>query len=96
MTSNALTGPLPASVSHLGITQYFYAASNKLSGALPAGIAGMASLQALDLSNNGLSGYIPASIYLRLEGLHSCGLGGNPFACPEPSAVVQDCNVDSC
>jgi hypothetical protein len=28
--------------------------------------------------------------------LQFCGLAGNPLACPEPSAVVQDCGIDSC
>ncbi len=47
VSNNALSGSLPASISNLGITQYFYAAHNQFSGSLPAGIGKMNSLQAM-------------------------------------------------
>ena len=62
LTSNNLSGSIPAAVGNLTALSNLHLNNNNLSGSIPAAVGNLAALSNLDLSNNNLSGAIPAAV----------------------------------
>ena len=60
LSSNELTGPIPAELGHLTNLQALDLSWNGLSGPIPAELGDLTNLQTLDLRVNSLTGPIPA------------------------------------
>lgn len=62
LSSNQLSGEIPASIGNLGSLKELDLSTNELSGRLPTSIGNLSSLEKLDLSLNVFSGDMPAVI----------------------------------
>ncbi|MED6158383.1 hypothetical protein PIB30_032362 [Stylosanthes scabra] len=62
LSNNALSGPLPNSISNFTSVEILLLSGNQFSGQIPASIAGLSQVLKLDLSRNSLSGEIPPEI----------------------------------
>uniref|UniRef100_A0A5B6ZYJ5 Putative LRR receptor-like serine/threonine-protein kinase GSO2 n=1 Tax=Davidia involucrata TaxID=16924 RepID=A0A5B6ZYJ5_DAVIN len=62
LSSNSLSGPIPADISGLRALRFLNLSRNHLMGKIPEKIGGMTALESLDLSRNHLSGQIPQSM----------------------------------
>ncbi|XP_062167701.1 leucine-rich repeat receptor-like protein kinase PXC2 [Alnus glutinosa] len=62
LSSNALSGEIPANIGVLSSLQFLNISRNQLFGTIPAGIGELKSIHVLDLSNNRLDGSIPSEI----------------------------------
>ncbi|KAM0850962.1 hypothetical protein ACQ4PT_052741 [Festuca glaucescens] len=62
LSSNYLSGLIPAELLNLGAIQFLNLSRNNLSGAIPSNIGNLKNVESLDLSWNKLSGPIPPSI----------------------------------
>ncbi|KAE9591912.1 putative protein kinase RLK-Pelle-LRR-XI-1 family [Lupinus albus] len=62
LSNNALSGPLPHSLSNFSSIQNLYLSGNQFSGPIPPSVGGLNQVQRLDLSRNSLSGEIPPQI----------------------------------
>lgn len=62
LSNNALSGPLPHSLSNFSSIQNLLLSGNQFSGPIPPSIGGLNQVQKLDLSRNSLSGEIPPEI----------------------------------
>ena len=75
LSSNRLSGSVPAALGQLTQLQRLHLSSNQLSGPIPAELGQLTQLQRLDLASNRLSGAIPSELnclanlnIVRLEG----------------------------
>lgn len=62
ISSNKLSGKIPASIGNLQSVQDLYMQDNQFSGPIPASIGNLTSTEVIDLSLNKLSGNLPLSI----------------------------------
>lgn len=62
LSNNALSGPLPHSLSNFTSLQILLLSGNQFSGPIPPSIGGLNQVLKLDLSRNSLSGEIPPEI----------------------------------
>ncbi|KAM0840822.1 hypothetical protein ACQ4PT_059398 [Festuca glaucescens] len=62
LSSNSLSGEIPAELLNLGAIRFLNLSRNNLSGAIPSNIGNLKDVESLDLSWNKLSGHIPSSI----------------------------------
>ncbi|XP_058771876.1 leucine-rich repeat receptor-like serine/threonine-protein kinase BAM3 [Vicia villosa] len=62
LSNNALSGPLPHSLSNFTSLQILFLGGNQFSGPIPSSIGGLNQVLKLDLSRNLLSGEIPPDI----------------------------------
>ena len=62
LSSNSLSGPIPASIKDLPDLEILCFQSNQLSGSIPPEIGDLSNIQRLDLSENQLTGPIPVSL----------------------------------
>ncbi|GLT69191.1 hypothetical protein SLA2020_413610 [Shorea laevis] len=62
LSSNALSGEIPANIGVLSSLQLLNISRNQLFGTIPAGISELKSIYVLDLSHNRLDGRIPSEI----------------------------------
>ncbi|CAI5480194.1 unnamed protein product [Closterium sp. Yama58-4] len=62
LSSNQLSGSIPASVSALSQLTTLYLYKNQLTGSIPAEIGSMTKLEYVSLANNQLNGAVPAAI----------------------------------
>jgi hypothetical protein len=76
LSSNYLSGLIPAELLNLGAIQFLNLSRNNLSGAIPSNIGNLKDVESLDLSWNKLSGPIPPSIS-HLMFLSSLNLSNN-------------------
>jgi hypothetical protein len=76
LSSNSLSGEIPAELLNLGAIRYLNLSRNNLSGAIPSNIGNLKDVESLDLSWNKLSGHIPPSIS-HLMFLSSLNLSNN-------------------
>ncbi|KAG6477933.1 piriformospora indica-insensitive protein 2-like [Zingiber officinale] len=74
LSSNYLTGPLPASLANLSSLLKLDLSNNQFQGSLPPELRKLTHLSLLDLRNNSLSGELP-----RLESLQDLLLAYNPW-----------------
>eukprot|EP00850_Spirogloea_muscicola_P015581 SM000121S25978 [mRNA] locus=s121:45434:65270:- [translate_table: standard] len=86
ITSNALSGPLPATLGRLSAMQAFYFSSNQLTGSIPPSISNCYQLLQLNLSHNKLSGPLWPGLGL-LTNLTKVDLSNNAFTGPIPSEL---------
>ena len=93
LSSNNLTGQLPASVGDLTSLEYLYLHQNSLSGNIPAELGSLASLKALYLTGNGFSGSIPPETG-SLTNLVWLGLGSNDLTGKIPDEIYQLVNLE--
>ena len=61
LSSNQLSGPIPASLGNLPKLATLYLSSNQLSGPIPASLGNLPKLATLYLAGNQLSGCLPAA-----------------------------------
>eukprot|EP00775_Hariotina_reticulata_P002698 gene2698-2998_t len=92
LSSNRLTGSLPASLGSNLVMQDLHLQGNKLSGSLPPALFGGNSLAIIDLSNNTITGHLPASV-AQLSTLRQLSLASNHMA--ESSQLPPFLVVDS-
>ncbi|VAI44138.1 hypothetical protein VPH35_103871 [Triticum aestivum] len=76
LSSNYLSGEIPAELLNLGAIRFLNLSRNNLSGAIPSNIGNLKDVESLDLSWNKLSGPIPPSIS-HLMFLSSLNLSNN-------------------
>ncbi|KAK1260231.1 hypothetical protein QJS04_geneDACA001955 [Acorus gramineus] len=62
LSSNDLSGDIPAQLMNLFGLRFLNLSTNKLTGVIPQNIGGLSQLESLDLSVNQLSGEIPSSM----------------------------------
>ena len=62
LSSNQLSGSIPAALARLTRLELLNLSSNQLSGSIPAALGELTKLQELDLSSNQLDGSIPAAL----------------------------------
>ena len=62
LSSNQLTGSVPAVLGRMTHLRWLYLDGNQLSGPIPAALGNLTRLQGLDLSSNQLSGSMPAAL----------------------------------
>jgi hypothetical protein len=62
LSSNSLSGEIPAELFNLGAIRFLNLSRNNLAGAIPSNIGNLKDVESLDLSWNKLSGPIPSSI----------------------------------
>ncbi|XP_062195138.1 receptor-like protein kinase HSL1 [Phragmites australis] len=88
LSTNNLTGEIPASVGRLENVVQIELYSNKLTGRVPKGLGALKRLRFFDASMNRLSGEIPADLFLapRLESVH---LYQNELSGRVPETVAQ-------
>ena len=88
LSSNQLSGPIPAALGQLGRLQGLVLSSNQLSGPIPAELGRLTQLQRLSLSSNQLSGPVPAELG-RLSQLRFLYLNDNQLSETLPMALGQ-------
>nr|XP_051220810.1 probable leucine-rich repeat receptor-like protein kinase At1g35710 [Lolium perenne] len=76
LSSNYLSGEIPAELLNLGDIRFLNLSRNNLSGAIPSNIGNLTYVESLDLSQNKLLGPIPSSIS-HLMFLNSLNLSDN-------------------
>jgi hypothetical protein len=76
LSSNSLSGVIPAQLLNLGTIRFLNLSRNYLSGAIPSNIGNLKDVESLDLSWNKLSGPIPPGIS-HLMFLSSLNLSNN-------------------
>ena len=87
LTSQGLTGSIPADLSGLtGLTR-LNLSNNRLSGSIPSGLSSLTGLTRLDLSGNELSGSIPPGLS-RLTGLTWLDLSDNDLSGSIPPGLI--------
>ena len=81
LSSNQLSGSIPAELANLSRLQYLYLSSNQLTGNIPPELGNLSNLQYLHMPTNQLSGSIPPELgdlsNLLLLHLSSNGLSGS-------------------
>ena len=99
---NSLSGTIPTELGGLKMMGSIFLDDNSLSGTIPTELIDGAGREiwggfAFGFAKNSLSGTIPESI-CKLSSVHrhppypnqtTCGLNGNPFACPLPSCAAD-------
>ena len=86
LSSNDLTGPVPAELGKLASLQGLYLSYNNLTGSIPPELGNLASLQGLYLSYNNLTGSIPAELG-NLASLQRLNLYANDLTGPIPAEL---------
>jgi Leucine-rich repeat (LRR) protein len=86
VSSNNLTGSLPAEIRKLTELEVLIAANNNMTG-IPAEIGRLSKLRIVDFSNNNISG-LPSEIG-RLKELETLDLRGNPKASQRDIGQIQ-------
>uniref|UniRef100_A0A5B6ZVI5 Putative LRR receptor-like serine/threonine-protein kinase GSO2 n=1 Tax=Davidia involucrata TaxID=16924 RepID=A0A5B6ZVI5_DAVIN len=95
LSSNSLSGPIPAEISGLHALRFLNLSRNHLTGKIPDQIGGMTTMESLDLSRNHLSGQIPQSMS-NLTFLNYLDLSYNKFSGRIPlSTQLQSFNETS-
>ena len=94
LSRNNLTGMLPVSMGSLSKLQILDVSSNAITGTVPSSYAGLSEIVGFALCYNKLyeleSGLEP--LYERIKG-YSCELYDNPWSCPLPSNVPENCKA---
>ena len=80
LSSNELSGPIPAELGNLSKLTQLFLYNNRLSGPIPAELGNLSNLTELWLSSNQLSGELPRTL-TGLTSLNSLGFSDNPMLC---------------
>ncbi|CAI5957358.1 unnamed protein product [Closterium sp. NIES-64] len=86
LSSNRLSGPIPATISSFTRLKRLLLDKNTLAGSIPAGVSKLQRLQGLGLSYNTLSGTIPA---VWPAGIQNVLLAGNRLSGAVPVALSK-------
>ena len=84
LSSNGLTGPVPASLANLTQLSQLSLGWNDLTGPIPADLGSLVNLEELQLNANDLTGPIPVELG-RLVNLQTLSLGGNQLTGQVPA-----------
>ena len=93
LSSNQLSGEIPAELANLAHLEDLDLSSNQLSGEIPAELANLSNLEDLDLSDNQLSGEIPAELG-NLSNLEDLGLSENQLGGEIPAELANLSNLE--
>ena len=93
LTSNQLSGEIPAALSSLANLQQVYLTGNQLTGEIPAELGGLVNLQSLSLGGNELSGEIPSELGA-LSNLRELYLPRNQLTGEIPSELSSLANLE--
>lgn len=94
LSSNQLSGIIPAETGNLSILQYLYLDNNQLSNSIPEEIGNLSNLRFLYLYENQLSGPIPPEIG-NLSNLELLSLYENQLSDPIPAEIGNLSNLQS-
>ena len=94
LSSNELTGSVPAALGRLASLDNLNLGWNELTGPIPDALGDLANLQSLNLSSNELTGSVPAALG-RLASLDNLNLGWNELTGPIPDALGDLVNLRS-
>jgi serine/threonine protein kinase/Leucine-rich repeat (LRR) protein len=86
LTTNKLTGTIPASVANITMLQLFSCAMNNIEGTIPNVFSNLRKLQILRVSINKMSGLFPQPI-LNLSNLVELSIAINNFSGVVPSSI---------
>ena len=92
LTSNDLSGPIPAALGDLSRLEQLDLRRNRLSGPIPATLASLPNLEQLDLERNALTGAIPEGLG-GLSNLERLVLRRNSLYGPVPVALGNLSNL---
>ena len=92
LSSNQLTGEIPAELGSLTNLEALYLFSNQLTGEIPAELGSLTNLEALYLFSNQLTGTIPAELG-NLANLRFLSLNGNQLSGEIPSELGSLANL---
>ena len=95
LENNNLHGQLPSSLGNLKHLYSLDVSTNSLYGPIPSSFSALKStLNQFGLGNNKLNGFSDGlESFFDQIATKSCDLYGNPFPCPIPSYVPQNCNA---
>ena len=94
LSSNGLSGEIPADLSNLSNLTSLSLRSNELSGAIPSDLSDLTRLTHLDLADNQLSGEIPSELS-DLTNLAELSLGDNGLSGEIPADLSDLSNLTS-
>ena len=93
LTSNKLTGSIPAELGNLTALSFLDLSGNQLSGPIPTELGSLTALSNLVLSRNNLTGSIPAELG-NLTALRSLRLGRNQLSGAIPTELGNLTNLE--
>ena len=93
LSSNQLSGEIPASLGALKALKLLNISHNKLSGKIPASLSDLENLESLDLSHNQLSGSIPPTL-TKLQQLTTFDVSNNQLTGQIPIGGQMDTMLD--
>ena len=88
LSSNQLSGSIPAALGQLRALEWLYLQNNQLEGSMPTELGQLGALEDLDLSSNQLSGPIPPELG-SLTSLEVLRLYGNQLSDTIPAELGQ-------
>ncbi|KAH0452531.1 hypothetical protein IEQ34_019830 [Dendrobium chrysotoxum] len=89
LSSNLLSGELPASISHMPLLEQLILHDNQLNGLLPPELANCTNLKILNLRYNNFNGNLAVVNFSSLSNLNNLDLGNNNFTGEIPTSLYS-------
>jgi len=98
LNRNTIVGSLPSTISQLINLVQLDVQQNSLNGTIPTTFASMNNLQMFWIAGNHITGTVgvalqPVLVQCAAHQPLGCRMAGNPFTCPVPNWVPQECGM---